>query len=108
MAIQLFVPTELVLVLKIIQLAAVTPGVKKKKVLFFQFLLITEYCFKAGYSPWGCKESDKTEWLTPTNSFKIETAMSTVIPAAAAAAELLQILKDDAVKVLHSICQQIW
>ena len=23
-------------------------------------------------------------------------------------AELLQILKDDAVKVLHSICQQIW
>ena len=22
--------------------------------------------------------------------------------------ELLQILKDDAVKVLHSICQQIW
>lgn len=31
LAIQLFVPTELVLVLKIIQLAAVTPGVKKKK-----------------------------------------------------------------------------
>ena len=24
------------------------------------------------------------------------------------AAELLQILKDDAVTVLHSICQQIW
>ena len=24
------------------------------------------------------------------------------------AAELFQILKDDAVKVLHSICQQIW
>ena len=23
-------------------------------------------------------------------------------------AELFQILKDDAVKVLHSICQQIW
>ena len=23
-------------------------------------------------------------------------------------AELLQVLKDDAVKVLHSICQQIW
>ena len=23
-------------------------------------------------------------------------------------AELLQILKDDAVKVLHSVCQQIW
>ena len=23
-------------------------------------------------------------------------------------AELLKILKDDAVKVLHSICQQIW
>ena len=23
-------------------------------------------------------------------------------------AELIQILKDDAVKVLHSICQQIW
>ena len=23
-------------------------------------------------------------------------------------AELLQILKDDAVKMLHSICQQIW
>ena len=24
------------------------------------------------------------------------------------AAELVQILKDDAVKVMHSICQQIW
>ena len=32
-----------------------------------------------------------------------ETSGSDRIPA-----ELFQILKDDAVKVLHSICQQIW
>ena len=35
--------------------------------------------------------------------FKSSTVQHTGIPA-----ELFQILKDDAVKVLHSICQQIW
>ena len=37
LALQLFVPTELVLVLKIIQLATVTPGINEKS-LFLQFL----------------------------------------------------------------------
>ena len=36
------------------------------------------------YSPWGCKESDTTEKLH------------------------FQILKDDAVKALYSLCQQVW
>ena len=35
--------------------------------------------------------------------FKSSTVQRTGIPA-----ELFQILKDDAVKVLHSICQKIW
>ena len=34
--------------------------------------------------------------------------MNKVIGGDGIPAELLQILKDDAVKVLHSICQQIW
>ena len=34
---------------------------------------------------------------------RITMSKATGIPA-----ELFQILKDDAVKVLHSICQQIW
>ena len=35
--------------------------------------------------------------------YEVKWALSGKIPA-----ELFQILKDDAVKVLHSICQQIW
>ena len=55
----------------------------------------------AGYSPWGRKELDSTEQLTHTHThIYIWTGL---IPV-----ELFQILKDDAVKVLHSICQQIW
>ena len=34
--------------------------------------------------------------------------MNKVIGGDGIPAELLQILKDDGVKVLHSICQQIW
>ena len=34
--------------------------------------------------------------------------MNTASEGDAIPVELLQILKDDAVKVLHSICQQIW
>ena len=98
-------------------------------------------------SPWGCKGSDKTEWLNwltevllqsenlPTSSaapisslcftffffphFQTSWSMKVrwgleritideatgddVIPA-----ELFQIIKDDVVKGLHSLCQQIW
>ena len=45
---------------------------------------------------WGRKESDATDWLNWTK-------YGDRIPA-----ELFKILKDDAVKVLHSTCQQIW
>ena len=34
--------------------------------------------------------------------------MNTASGGDAIPAELFQVLKDDAVKVLHSICQQIW
>ena len=46
-----------------------------------------------GYSPWGCKELDTYEQASGGDGIPVE---------------LFQILKDDAVKVLHSICQQIW
>ena len=59
-----------------------------------------------GYSPWGHKESDMAEQLhfLFTRDLYVEKASGgDGIPV-----ELFQILKDDAVKVLHSICQQIW
>ena len=45
--------------------------------------------------------------------FKVKRALGSITTIKASggdgiAAELFQILKDDAVKVLHSICQQIW
>ena len=43
-------------------------------------------------SPWSCKELDMV-WLNNNNNQK---------------AGLFKILKDDAIKMLHSICQQIW
>ena len=46
----------------------------------------------------GILQARTLEWVAI--SFSNELAMSKV--------ELFQILKDDAVKVLHSICQQIW
>ena len=46
-----------------------------------------------GYSPWGCKELDTYEQASGGDGIPVE---------------LFQILKDDAVKVLHSVCQQIW
>ena len=46
-----------------------------------------------GYSPWGCKELDTYEQASGGDGIPVE---------------LFQILKDDAVKVLNSICQQIW
>ena len=56
------------------------------------------------YSPWGCKESDTTERLHFSGSITTNKASGADrIPT-----ELFQILKDNAVKVLHSICQQIW
>ena len=44
---------------------------------------------------------------------KVKWALGSIIPNKASggrgiAEELFQILKDDAVKVLHSVCQQIW
>ena len=34
----------------------------------------------AGYSPWGCKESDKTEQLSLTYSFICDYTESTLLP----------------------------
>ena len=44
----------------------------------------------------------KVKWALGSNTMKKASAGDR-IPV-----ELFQILKDDAVKVLHSICQQIW
>ena len=56
------------------------------------------------YSPWGCKESDRTERL----QFHFRKHYYKARRGDGILAELFQILKDDAVKVPHSVCQQIW
>ena len=59
---------------------------------------ITQWCYHL--------EPDILEWEVKWASESITTSKASGgdgIPA-----ELFQILKDDAVKVLHSICQQIW
>ena len=87
-----------------------------------------------GYSPWGCKELDtteteelyKTDLHDPDNhdgvithlepdilEWEVKWALGSITMNKAGGGdgipvELFQILKDDAVKVLHSICQQIW
>ena len=59
-----------------------------------------------GYSPRSCKEPDilecKVKWALGSITMNKANG-GDGIPV-----ELFQILKDDAVKVLHSICQQIW
>ena len=55
----------------------------------------------AGYGPWGCKEC-KVKWALGSITTNKASGVDG-IPV-----ELFQILKDDAVKVLHSICQHIW
>ena len=54
-----------------------------------------------------------THLETDTLEFKVKWALGSIAMNKARGgdripAELFQILKDDAVKVLHSICQQIW
>ena len=61
-------------------------------------------------SPWGHKELDTTEQLT---TCEVKWALGSITVNKASGGdgipvELFQILKDDVVKVLHSICQQIW
>ena len=58
-----------------------------------------------GYSPRGCKELDTTERHHFTS---LHFTMSKASGGDGLPGKLFQILKDDAVKVLHSICQQIW
>ena len=61
-----------------------------------------------GLQSTGCKESDMTEGL----HFHFKALESITMNKASGGdgipVELFQILKDDAVKVLHSTCQQIW
>ena len=79
------------------------------------------WCSLVDYSPWGRKESDTTERLhSLTHSFPTRRSSdlvkwalgSTTMKKASGGdgipVELFQIIKDDAVKVLHSICQQTW
>ena len=69
---------------------------------------------------WGHTESDMTEvtlqqqqHMSPILECEIKWALESITTNKASGGdgipvELFQILKDDAVKVLHSICQQIW
>ena len=73
-----------------------------------------------GYSPSGCKESDtacqvSTHYVLEPDILGCEVkwalgsiTMNKTSGGNGISAELFQILKDDAVKVLHSLCQQIW
>ena len=65
----------------------------------------------AGYSPWDHKKLDTTE--PDILECEVKWALESITTNKASRGdgipvELFQILKDDAVKVLHSICQQIW
>ena len=65
-----------------------------------------------GYSPWGRKESDTTERLHFQHP-GMSSALGSITTNKASGGdgiptELFQILKDDPVKVLHSVCQQMW
>ena len=92
----------------------------------------------ASYSPQGCKELDMTEMTEHTHTYikkdlndpdnddgvishlepgilecEVKWALGSITTNIASGgngipAELFQILKGDAVKVLHSTCQQIW
>ena len=60
--------------------------------------------------PWSNSDTQKKEWIPSFLTFLYfsdplwnKTSGGDGIPA-----ELFQIVKDDAVKVLYSICQQIW
>ena len=67
-------------------------------------------------SPWAHKELDATEYQTTKNNGHsrvwVKWALGSINTNASEGdripAELFKILKDDTVKVLHSICQQIW
>ena len=65
----------------------------------------------AGYSPWDHKKLDTTE--PDILECEVKWALESITTNKASRGdgipvELFQILIDDAVKVLHSICQQIW
>ena len=53
-----------------------------------------------------CLKPDIMEWEVKWSLGSITT--NTTSGGDGIPAELFQILKDDAVKVLHSVCQQIW
>ena len=62
-------------------------------------------------SPWGPLDSLST--CLGTDSLKVKWALGSITKNKASGGdgipvELFQILKDAAVKVLHSICEQIW
>ena len=65
----------------------------------------------ARYTPEGCKELDMTEGAILECEVKWALGSITMNKARGGdgiPVELFRILRDDAVKVLHSICQQIW
>ena len=65
----------------------------------------------AHYTPEGCKELDTTEGAILECEVKWALGSITMNKARGGdgiPVELFRILRDDAVKVLHSICQQIW
>ena len=73
-----------------------------------------------GYSPSGCKESDtacqvSTHYVLEPDILgcEVKWALGSIIVNKASGgdgipADLFQVIKDDAVKVLHTLCQQIW
>ena len=79
---------------------------------FEQTLRVGEGQGSLACSPWGHKQSDTTERLNNNKARATVTLGSITMNKASGGdgipVELFQILKDDAVKVLHSICQQIW
>ena len=72
-----------------------------------------EELYKTGFNDWDIHNSVVTHLEPDILKYKVKWTLGSITTNKASGgdgipAELFQILKDDAVKVLHSICQQIW
>ena len=73
----------------------------------------TEELYKKGLNDWDNHDGVVTHLESDILEYEVNWALGSVTMNKATCsdgipAELFKILKDDAVKVLHSVCQQIW
>ena len=88
-------------------------GLKEAKEIKKRWQEHAEELYKKGLHDPDNHDGMITHWEPDTLECKVKWALGSISTNKASggdriSAELFQILKDDAVKVLHSICQQIW